>query len=119
MKKMPLSSPPARPGRKLNLGDPPRPPAEGQSPSALPCLQQRQYAVGLRGVLVLVLLTLIAAFTWSTSAQAQGAVDVRASNARGDFPNGIVFTLEAASEGIDEVRLVYEIAPDGVRTSAV
>jgi hypothetical protein len=53
------------------------------------------------------------------TAGAQEPVDVRLSEATGDFPNGIEFRLEAAGAGIDDVRLVYEIAPDGVRATAV
>ncbi len=50
---------------------------------------------------------------------AQTGVELRASSAQSDFPNGLAFnmTVEAAA-GCDEVRLVYEIAPDGVRTTA-
>jgi hypothetical protein len=37
-----------------------------------------------------------------------------------DFPNGLRFSLEAAVPGgAGEVRLVHEVAPDGVRASAV
>jgi hypothetical protein len=52
-------------------------------------------------------------------AVAQGGVDVRASTAQNDFPNGISFSLDAAVSGtLDDIRLVYEIAPDGVRATA-
>ena len=74
----------------------------------------------MRRIVTLLLMTLLAAFAWGEAAGAQETVDVRASDARSDFPNGIVFTLNAASDaGFDEIRLVYEIAPDGVPTSAV
>ena len=115
---VPLSSPPTRP-EKLNLGDTPRPPAEGLRPSALPGRRQPLNVDRLRRVLVFLLSTLLAVFLWAGSAGAQTEVEIRASSARGDFPNGVVFTLEAAGTGIEEVRLVYEIAPDGVPTSAV
>ncbi|MCH7698911.1 MAG: hypothetical protein IH865_08250 [Chloroflexi bacterium] len=60
---------------------------------------------------------LLAAF--ASTVGAQTGVELRASSARSDFPNGLVFnmTLEAAA-GFDEVRLIYQIAPDGVRTTA-
>ena len=55
-----------------------------------------------------------------STAGAQSEIDVRVNNARSDFPNGIVFNLTAATAGgLDEVRLIYKIAPDGVRASAV
>ncbi|MCH8950283.1 MAG: hypothetical protein IIB87_07900, partial [Chloroflexi bacterium] len=55
-----------------------------------------------------------------STAGAQSEIDVRVNNARSDFPNGIVFNLTAATAGgLDEVRLIYSIAPDGVRASAV
>jgi len=54
------------------------------------------------------------------TANAQTDIDVRESSARSDFPNGFVFNMTVeAVEGLDEVRLVYEIAPDGVRATAV
>lgn len=60
---------------------------------------------------------LLAAF--ASTAGAQTDVELRESNARSDFPNGLVFNMTAeAAAGFDEVRLVYEIAPDGVPTSA-
>ncbi len=61
---------------------------------------------------------LLAGAVWTADAQTN--VELRESNARSDFPNGFVFnmTVEAAA-GLDEVRLVYEIAPDGVRATAV
>ena len=68
--------------------------------------------------LLLAGLLLLAGGVWTASAQTN--VELRESNARSDFPNGLVFnmTVEAAA-GLDEVRLVYEIAPDGVRATAV
>ncbi len=55
-----------------------------------------------------------------STAGAQSEIDVRVNNARSDFPNGLVFNLTAATAGgLDEVRLIYRIAPDGVRASAV
>jgi len=52
--------------------------------------------------------------------RAQSAIEVTYSAAESSFPQGIVFTLDATAGGpIDDIRLVYEIAPDGVRTTAV
>lgn len=48
---------------------------------------------------------------------AQSAVDVRESSAASDFPTGVTFHLQAGGP-IDEVRLVYEIGPKGVRNTA-
>lgn len=74
----------------------------------------------MRRTLVLLLATLVATLASAAGGHAQSAIDVRASEARIDFPNGIVFTLDAASPGgFDEVRLIYQIAPDGVRASGV
>jgi hypothetical protein len=56
----------------------------------------------------------------SVHVAAQGGPDVESSQARNDFPNGIVFTLDASSpDGIEDARLVYRIQSDGVRNSAV
>lgn len=50
---------------------------------------------------------------------AQTGVDVRSSIATIDFPYGIRFDLQAAAPGdVSEVRLAYQIAPDGVRATA-
>ena len=63
---------------------------------------------------------LAAAVASLSIAGAQSEIDVRVNNARSDFPNGIVFNLTAATAGgLDDVRLIYRIAPDGVRASAV
>ncbi|MEX1255176.1 MAG: peptidase MA family metallohydrolase [Dehalococcoidia bacterium] len=68
--------------------------------------------------LVVATLALLAALASLTTASAQ--VDVRASNATSDFPNGVSFTLDASVPGgADEVRLIYQILPDGVRATAV
>ncbi len=73
----------------------------------------------MRAALAFLLPALLAAFVSIGPAGAQSDIDVRESSARSDFPNGIAFTLEAASSaGFDDVRLVYEIAPDGVRATA-
>ena len=70
--------------------------------------------------LAVVVLLLIVASALSARTAAQGQVEVQSSSARSDFPNGIVFALDAESgTGLDEVRLVYRIAPDGVRTTAI
>lgn len=74
----------------------------------------------MRRTIVVLLALVSAALAWPVPAVGQGAIEVRDSSARSDFPNGIVFTLDAASDaGLDEVRLVYEVAPDGVRATAV
>ena len=74
----------------------------------------------MRLALAALLLALAAIFAAAGTASAQGAVDVRSSSAQSDFPDGIVFALDAASDaGFDDVRLVYEVAPDGVRATAV
>lgn len=66
------------------------------------------------------LAALAIALAWTAVAGAQGGIEVRDSSARSEFPNGIVFTLNAASDaGFDEIRVVYQVAPDGVRTTAV
>jgi hypothetical protein len=68
----------------------------------------------------LVALAFTCALLLSTAtASAQDALDVRESSATSDFPNGIAFRLEAMVDGaVEEVRLVYEVAPDGVRATA-
>ncbi len=72
----------------------------------------------MRRIVVAALGLLLVAPT-THSAVAQDAVDVRSSSAQSNFPNGIVFSLDASvSELPFEVRLVYQIAPDGVRATA-
>jgi hypothetical protein len=71
----------------------------------------------MRRLLVLGILALALGVT--SRAQAQGGIQVRSSSATNDFPNGIVVSLDAAADvRLDDVRLIYEIAPDGVRTTA-
>jgi hypothetical protein len=54
------------------------------------------------------------------SAFAQDAVDFAASSATSDFPDGVVFHLEADADAPpQDIRLIYEVAPDGIRTTAV
>lgn len=73
--------------------------------------------VAIRAGALFVVLALLA---WIASASVAGqtGIEVIRSEGRSDFPNGLSFSLEVASEGIEEVQLVYEIAPDGVRTTA-
>jgi hypothetical protein len=53
-------------------------------------------------------------------ASAQSGIEVRSNTAQSDFPNGISFQLCAsATSGFEDIRLVYQIAPDGVSASAV
>ena len=74
----------------------------------------------MRATLAFLLAGLFAAFASIGPAGAQSDVDVRESSARSDFPNGIVFTLEAASSAdLDHVALVYETPPDGRRATSV
>ena len=67
---------------------------------------------------ILLLAALLALTAIAAPARAQAPADV-SSDAVSEFPNGLVFTLEASGGPFDEVRLVYEIAPDGVRASAI
>jgi hypothetical protein len=54
------------------------------------------------------------------AARAQSAIDVTSTNAEISFPQGITFTLDVTVSGtLDDVRIDYQIAPDGVRTTAV
>lgn len=54
------------------------------------------------------------------SAGAQDAVDFGSSSATSDFLNGITFHLEAEVDAPpQDIRLIYEVAPDGIRTTAV
>lgn len=63
----------------------------------------------------------IAALAFSThAASAQDAADFGSSSATSDFPNGIVFHLDADADAPpQDTRLIYEVAPDGFRTTAV
>ncbi|MGB2694208.1 MAG: peptidase MA family metallohydrolase [Dehalococcoidia bacterium] len=70
-------------------------------------------------VVAVSLLALFAALAWAApGARAQTGIDVRSSDATSNFPDGFTFSLEVAGANIDDVRLIYEIAPDGVRTTA-
>jgi hypothetical protein len=54
------------------------------------------------------------------AASAQDAVDFRSSSATSNFPDGITFRLEATADAPpQDIRLIYEVAPDGNRTTAV
>ena len=73
----------------------------------------------MRRALALVALALVLALGLTSTARAQGGIEVRANSAQGDFPAGITFTLELALDGdLEDVRLIYQIAPDGVRATA-
>ncbi len=53
-------------------------------------------------------------------ARAQSAIDVTNTNAEISFPQGITFTLDATVGGtLDDIRIAYQVAPDGVRATAV
>ncbi len=74
----------------------------------------------MKRILLALMATLVAVLASTSAAGAQPSIDVRGSSAQSDFPNGLVFTLDAATDaGFDDIRLVYQVAPDGVRTSAV
>ena len=73
----------------------------------------------MRRSVIFLLSALIAGLAWSADTGAQEGVEIRASDAQSEFPDGIVFTLEAAGAGIGEIRLIHELAPDGVRATTV
>jgi hypothetical protein len=66
-------------------------------------------------------LALLALFAAGHAASnAQQPIDVQSSTATSDFPTGIRFQLDAAvPAAAEEVRLVSQIAPDGVRASNI
>lgn len=69
-------------------------------------------------IIIIAAFLLLAGTVWTASAQTN--VELRDSNARSDFPNGLLFNMTVeAPAGLDEVRLIYELAPDGVRATAV
>lgn len=69
-------------------------------------------------VAVVALATLLLGAT--QAARAQSAIDVTSTNAEISFPQGITFTLDANVSGLlSDVRIDYQVAPDGVRTTAV
>jgi hypothetical protein len=79
---------------------------------------------GLRGVtLVLAAIAMLAAIGGSSvapRAQAQEGVNVLSDAVRNDFPTGVTFTLSFSSaEQPDEVRVSYELAPDGTGATAI
>jgi hypothetical protein len=52
--------------------------------------------------------------------RAQSTIDVTNSTAESSFPNGITFTLDVTTGGsASDIRLVYQVAPDGVRVTNV
>ena len=52
-------------------------------------------------------------------ARAQSAIQVGSNTAESSFPQGITFTLDAnAGQPFDSVRLIYQVAPDGVQVTA-
>jgi hypothetical protein len=56
----------------------------------------------------------------TTSATAQSPISVTAEEAVNEFPRGVTFTLEFTAPGLaKEVRLQYELAPDGTGATAV
>ncbi len=51
---------------------------------------------------------------------AQSAIEVTNNSAQSNFPGGVTFQLRATSNaGIDDVRLIYQIAVDGVHNTRV
>lgn len=75
----------------------------------------------MRARLTLVAASVVAllAILATPSAHSQTGITVTDSSARNDFPNGLVFSVTVEGADIDEVRLAYEIAPDGVRATAL
>jgi hypothetical protein len=74
----------------------------------------------MKRTLVALLAATIVIMGWATQSSAQGEFEVQSSRARSDFPNGIVFSLDLRSAtGLDEARLVYKTAPDGVQATGV
>ena len=74
----------------------------------------------MRRAVVVIFVAALLALVSSSIGSAQAQTGEHTSSARSDFPNGIVFSLDATSDvGFDDVRLVYQVAPDGVRTTAV
>ncbi len=74
----------------------------------------------MRRTIAVALALVLASMAIGHIALAQSAIEVHSSTAQSDFPNGIRFQLDAsASGGFDDIRLVYQIAPDGVRATAV
>jgi len=72
-----------------------------------------------RLALLLAVVTIVSGL-WPVMGRAQQGVDVRSQEARNDFPNGIVFTLDFESaQPVQEVRFRYAIAPDGSRAYGV
>jgi hypothetical protein len=70
--------------------------------------------------LIALLAALVTALVSTTAAAGQPSIEVRDSSARNEFPNGLVFTLDVAADAsFDDIRLFYQVAPDGVRTTAV
>jgi hypothetical protein len=66
------------------------------------------------------LVLIVASFASREVANAQTSIQVRSNTAQSGFPNGISFQLDATAGGrFDEIRIVYQIAPDGVRATAV
>lgn len=70
--------------------------------------------------MAVVLIAVMMATLSSTSVRAQEDVNVLNDAARNDFPTGVTFTLSfTAPEQPDEVRVSYELAPDGTGATAI
>jgi len=66
------------------------------------------------------IVAIVCAFALISNASAQTGVEITDSSASSDFPDGLSFTMTVEAPGeVDEVRLIYEIAPDGVQATAV
>ena len=73
----------------------------------------------MKRAIALLVAIVTAVVVWNAVAGAQGAIEVRESSARSEFPNGLFFTLDATVSGqLDDIRLLYQVAPDGVRATA-
>jgi hypothetical protein len=75
----------------------------------------------IAAIALIFMLALGAAMPLAPAARAQeGTVDVVSDVARNDFPTGVTFTLTFnATSAPDEVRLRYELAPDGTGATAI
>ena len=72
----------------------------------------------MKRTLVATIALLVFLIGGQSMAPAQSAIEVASSTATSAFPNGIRFQLQAiADAAFDDVRLIYMIAPDGVRNT--
>ena len=84
----------------------------------------RDWGLGARGWGLLAALALLVGAAWlsgeTDTVDAQSGVEVISEQATNEFPRGVTFSVELrADTEIDEVRLRYELAPDGTGATAV